>query len=966
MIHVLFFLRFRTQLRRTRPQLTFQLEKAIIEALEAAGGKVEHKHRIITGYFDKHALGIWLNIITLLEGITALLDEADSELYGYSLVIGEDMEDYEQGWIGSNLAAKSGGSRMWCALSVQPLLSPYVDFEDLPSEPLNPTEAAAALAPPLSFHTAYVQVKRLGPPAQSDPGLIPDTARIRDNFPVKDKIVHLIRYGATKNVVLVGPAFMGKREGLYRFCAETLGDIPPLTLRFGFRKSLGCLADMLSPPIRALMEGHIEDALLEELDGLKSILFYERLMDEYSSYLLKKGSLFFKKVVAAYIATVQYRKRVPILILEDINNADDTMTQLVLDGCNALEDKPPLHIYGTYSYEAATPDPPSLEAASAFSKESTDTENINRHLRRWEAVFPKTLRFPQEYYPAPKHPEMPRDLWEVAYAAHLLTPYFPGILFPQLFEEEESTSAMALRAFTMLSNRGVIDIIEDPVPRIPHFTRLAETWLGERKEHIRGFVRNRLLAWVLQGKLRSCFGMLEILAALDGQGDDGLVLNAIYGDVIAGAYQGIEQAIKENRFEAVVGPHKGPPLFYIFTTLKALIHGNEAEIQEAFIRPAPLEIIFSGYKMHILVNLTCYYLGIKNLDTALEIVKEAMLIGQKQRQGITRVYRLFSLVNLVRHQMDDAIDYISFAVENAERQEQFDALAVSAYYAAIIQFLFGNLSWAEQLALKAEQAALKSGQSEWEDRIRFFRGKLRFEIGYYQDALHIFKSLKDNPAGSVSQEQHQILDAWMYRTLVYLGERNQQPISLVPDQESGLEVPSTAGDAFLFEVEASYITGDYQRTLSLTETIHLHAPSTFLYTERPDWRSGFSQCELLLIDPQDLWERMILTYRGLALCRISSSETNLEQVLNRIQQFIRNDLLPDRDVHDIFYFYAYYRMLKESEAADLDLKTAVSMAFKRLQHRANRIEDVETRRVFLNLHYWNNALSIIAKEHKLL
>ena len=444
------------------------------------------------------------------------------------------------------------------------------------------------------------------------------------------------------------------------------------------------------------------------------------------------------------------------------------------------------------------------------------------------------------------------------------------------------------------------------------------------------------------------------------------MLNSIYGDVIAGAYQGIEQAIAENRFEAVVGPNKGPPLFYIFTTLKALIHGNEAEIQEAFIRPAPLEISFSGYKMHILVNLTCYYLGIKNLDTAQEVVKEAMLIGQKQRQGITRAYRLLSLVNLVRHQMDDAIDYISFAVENAERQEQFDALAVSAYYAAIIQFLFGNLSWAEQLALKAEQAALNAGQSEWEDRIRFFRGKLRFEIGYYQDALHIFKSLKDNPAGSVSPEQDQILAAWIYRTLVYLGERDQKPISLVPGQEPGLELPSTAGDAFLFEVEASYITGDYQRTISLTETVHLHSPSTFLYTERPDWRSGFSQCELLLIDPRDLWERMILTYRGLALCRISSAEVNLEQVLNRIQQFTRNDLLPDRDVHDIFYFYAYYRMLKESEAADLDLKTAVSMAFKRLQHRANRIEDIETRRVFLNLHYWNSALSIVAREHKLL
>ncbi|MDR2798969.1 MAG: hypothetical protein LBB80_11565 [Treponema sp.] len=983
MIQVLFFLRFRTQLRRTRPQLTFQLEKAIIEAIEASGGKVEHKRRSITGYFDKQALGIWLNIITLLEGITALLNEADSELYGYALVIGEDIEDYEQGWIGSNLAAKSGGTRIWCTLSVQPLLSPYVDFEDTEDaslEPLTHSEAASdegekaaeALPPLPSSFTAYVQVKRLGPSAKSDPGLIPNTAKSQDNFPIRDKILHIIRYGATKNMVLMGPAFMGKREGLYRFCTETLGDIPPLVLRFGFRKSLGYLADLLSPSIRALMEGAVEAELLEELDGLKNILFRERLMNEYSSYLLKKGSLFFKKVVLAYIAMAQYRNRIPILILEDINNADDTMTQLVLDGCKALEDKPELHIYGTYSYEPMVPGSPSLEAASTFPKENkenrenTGMEKINQHLRCWEAVFPKTLRFPPEYYLAPKDPEMPRDLWEVAYAADLLRPYFPGTLFPQLFEEEASTSAMALRAFTILSNLGIIDVIEDPVPRIPHFTRLAETWLGERKEHIRCFVRNRLLAWVLQGKFRSCFGMLEILAELGEQGDDELVLNAIYGDVIIGTYQGIEQAVKEDRFEAVVGPDKGSTLFYIFTTLKALLHGNEAEIQEAFIRPVPQTITFSGHKIHILVNLTCYYLGIKNLDTALEVIKEAMLIGQKQKQDVTRVYRLFSLVNLVRRQMDDAIDYISFGVENAERLEQFDTLAVSAYYAAIIQFLFGNLSWAEQLAFKAEQAAFNSEQFEWKDRIRFFRGKLRFEIGYYQDALHIFKSLKDNPAGSVSPEQDQILAAWIYRTMVYLGERNQKPVSLAPWQDPGLKVPSAAGDAFLFEVEASYITGDYQRTISLTETIPLHSQSPFLYTERPDWRSGFSQCELLLIEPQVLWERMLLTYRGLALCRISSPGASPEQTLKRIQHFIRNDLLPDRDIYDVFYFYAYYRMLKESDASDSDLKTVVSMAFKRLQSRANRIEDLETRRVFLNLHYWNNALSIVAKEHKLL
>ncbi|MDR1030820.1 MAG: hypothetical protein LBL76_08105 [Treponema sp.] len=948
MIQVLFFLRFKPQLRRTRPELTFQLEKAVSTALEASGGKVEQNYRIIAGYFDEHALGIWLNIITLLEGIIALLDSVDAELYGYSLIISENIEDYEQGRIGSSLATKPGNTRIWCSTPIQPLLSPYVEFE-----------ANLLKVPELARFTpdedeGYVQVKYLG--ASSKPDSLSTggsmSPAIQDRFILQDKILHIIKYGVARNVILVGPAFMGKRAGLYRFCAETLGDIPPLILRFGSRKNLGYLGDMLSPHIRRLMEGHLEAKQLEELDGLQAALFRERLMDEYSGYLLQKGKLFFTNLILAYNVMMQHWKLPVMLILEDINNADDTMTQLVLDVSKALEHKTELHIYGIYSYE-------------------TTAKDIDRHLQCWEGIFPKTLRFPPEYYPAPTMPDLSLDLWEVAYTASLLKPYFPGFLFPKLFEEEESTAAMALRAFTMLFQRGVIDCIDDPMPRIPHFTRLAEAWLGERTGYIRYFVRNRILAWVWQGKLRSCFGMIEILAALGGRGDDGLVLNAIYGDVMSGTYHGIEQAIKEDRFGILVGTDKGPTLFYIFTTLKALIHGNEGEIREAFTMPVPLGITFSGHRIHILVNLTCYYLGIKNLDTALEIVKEAMLIGQRQKQGITRVYRLFALVNLARQQIRDALDYISFAVENAEWLRQFDILTVSAYYAASIQFLFGNLSWAEQLALKAEQAAISSGQSDWRDRIRFFRGKIRFEIGSYQEALDIFKALKENPAGSVSPDQEQVLDAWIYRAMVYLGKRILRPVSMLLDRASGsdpgLELPSAAADAFLFEVEASYIMGDYQRTISLTDRIQLHVSSSvFLYTERPDWRSGFAQCELLQVDPQAFWERMLLTYRGLALCRLPSPQANQENDIQRIQQFIRNDLLPDQDAHDIFYFYAYYRILQESNASDIDLNTAVSIAFKRLQYRANRIEDMDIRGIFLHFHYWNNALSIAAKDHKLI
>ena len=512
-----------------------------------------------------------------------------------------------------------------------------------------------------------------------------------------------------------------------------------------------------------------------------------------------------------------------------------------------------------------------------------------------------------------------------------------------------------LRALAILFDLGVIDRADDPSPRIPRFTELAETKLGERKERIRRFTRNRLLAWVMAGKLRPSFSLLEILADLGGKGGDKLILEAVYQDVINGTVKGIENALVERRFESVVGSDKSPALRYIFTTLKALIHGKENDIREAFRKMPPKGGFFSCYTIQILANLTSYYLGIKQFDNALDTIKEAMLIGQNQKQGIARVYRLFSLVNISKQQVNDSLDYMSFAVDNAEKSERFDELTVASYYAAEAQFLFGNLSKAEKLALKAEKTALASKRPGWLDSARFLKGKLRFEIGHYKDAHAIFAALRKNPSGPLSEDMDLTLAAWTYRAGVYA------------DAKAPPSPPVPGPDGFLFEIEAAYMTGNHEKTLALTQGPMPEFPeSDFLYTERPDWRSGFTQGELLLLSPKELWERMVFDYRCLALCRLPAFQREREQVIKQMQRFTRDTLVPDTDPNDIFHFYVYYRILLESSASEIDRNTAISMAFRRLQRRANRIDDMETRRVFLNLHYWNSTLSAAAKEHKLI
>jgi hypothetical protein len=85
-----------------------------------------------------------------------------------------------------------------------------------------------------------------------------------------------------------------------------------------------------------------------------------------------------------------------------------------------------------------------------------------------------------------------------------------------------------------------------------------------------------------------------------------------------------------------------------------------------------------------------------------------------------------------------------------------------------------------------------------------------------------------------------------------------------------------------------------------------------------------------------------------------------------MQRVLRDERLSEMDPCDAFYFYAWYQVLKESGAAQVDMNTAVSMAFKRLQRRASRIDDPRIRQAYLTQPYWNSALSLAAREHKLI
>ena len=904
-----------------------RLEKLITKTFTDSGGKINGGRHCQVALYDEQKLGFWLDILHLIETVQNILYREKSDLYGYALLIGRNFQEKPED-LCRFLALGPHEGGVFLDREAKSALSAYLDFERIDTWS------------PHSQNRWKADVETLSMVKNFKSFLLPE----EQIFPLRDTIIKAIEQGQGRNTLILGPSFTGKRDGIYHYIkkvsggephpsgsAGNTGAFPPLIVRFG-TGGINPLTSAWNDQIQALItEAAVEkQEIITDISLLYKFLFAERLREELSPFMIEKGSHYFSLLLDAYVKAALKKKAVPVLILENIHLAEKEAAQIIKDLFTDTKTSQKLLVLG------------------ACDAETEDTD-----LKYWETVFTRIIKLKTDNYsPAPV--QMTPELWEITYYFSLLDRCFPSDLFPNLLEEEGKNKAVISRAFSLLSSLGVIDTPSDPRPRIKDFNTKAEAALKERKNLIRQMAAKRILFWVEQKKLNPCFSLLVLLAELSGREclTDELFLNSMYADLSMGIYQQIEDSCNSGSFRNIANKEKAEIFKYIYKTMRTLLRGTEDEIKTAFIDPLPECSAFPVLKAQILANLSCYHLGQRDIRPALETIKEAIQVSQRQNNFcLSQSYRLFSLINLSRKQSNETNDYLDFAMENAKKNGNSHELGISGYYAAVSQFLFGNISKAIRLTQMANENSLAAGHPDWADRCRFLEGRLSFEIGNYREALEIFEDLWKKPAGGMNPEKDRLLASWVYRARVFF----QNPLT---------QKPSNGGyDADLFEIEAAYLAGNFQKAVELSGNLtNLHIEQNFQFTEQPDWRSGFAQCELLYFSRLEIWNRMIYAYHSLSLCRISSGE----EALYNMQRILRDEQLSEMDPMDPFYFYAWYRILEETGAGQVDINTAVSMAFKRLQRRASRIDEIETRRKFLFQPHWNSALNVAARELKLI
>jgi tetratricopeptide (TPR) repeat protein len=899
-MQMIFSLRYQSQLRRTRPSLIQGLEKNIFSTVESYGGLVRAEPKHISAVFSGKPIGFALDMLSMLESIKEFLDGASSELYGHACIFGMEIpEEHIPALVHSLSSQRKDGTGIWCAPDLQEVFEPFIDFE----------KSIAG-----DIGGCYAQIKTIR-------GADTEKKETKDS----EKIYRYLNRGDKGNAVIVGTGQTGEREGLMRYCREKAQDFPPLELCFYPKENaVTAMADSLTPGLRNIMEKHDK---YPELVKLGDILFKERLRDELPDFIVSQGRQFFSLLLLVYRQTAERKKRKPVIVLENMQNADPLAVQIIKETYFSHSAHDRIAVYGTAT-------------------------ELNA-LKDCKELFPRIVKFTPEEIEEPFIPVLPLPVWEIGYLCALFCKFFPVFLLPQLLREEGKNPVMIEKSLGLLSS---IDL------RDPRFTKKAEEVLKDMAQDVRAVARSRLLAWAGEGRIKPCYNFLEALAGLGGTENANLVLEALSIDMLNETCGGIEKAIQNKTFAKTVGKDWEKTLSDIVKIQMALnneqeirkIIGQDSSIIESLGKSAAA--IPPAFEVRLYAIAASCYLGLSNSAAASEVVKKAMLLAQDKNQGrgLARIYRLFSLVEFTSHRLSEAIDYFGFAMDQADSTGDRSELAISAYYAATTHFIFGNISKAQRLLTQAKETAIASVLPNWADKCRFLEGRLCFEAGNYRQALDTFFDLQENPLGTETEEFRQTLAAWIFRTESYLSSGKREHLG--------------GNDARLFEIEAAFLSGKYQNVVSLADKgAEESAPEKeFMLVEQPDWHSGFSQCELFLFPLKEFQNRMIHTYRAMALSRLPVTPGNERDLaIQKLQRIMRNEI-PELDPNDAFYFYGYYRILKDTQAPEVDMNTAISMAFKKLQKRASRIDDNETKRSFLSQHRWNGALSTAAKEHKLI
>jgi tetratricopeptide (TPR) repeat protein len=384
----------------------------------------------------------------------------------------------------------------------------------------------------------------------------------------------------------------------------------------------------------------------------------------------------------------------------------------------------------------------------------------------------------------------------------------------------------------------------------------------------------------------------------------------------------------------------------------ALVREDEKAIEEAFSR---LDCTQTGSLRcgAGLIQKSLYWLRRGDRKEALSCAKNAVMLFQEtpEAAGLADAYNAVGLAILASGNPEQAIDYFLMA---RERESGSRGL----FLEGVCRFVMGN--YTRSKGNFAQAAAFSDGRfaRRWAMPARFMEGRILFELGEYEQAGTVFQLLLSDMANYQYPVPVPVVYAWLARTLVYQG-----------DTRTGVRILDkfkSRPEAVFFLAEADYFEEEYRKARDrLQPLLDLPCGSGFFLGDAPAWKDGFYFAENICIGSSGgaFFLQNLIRFFHAYLYGLGPESAQGAEMMSRL---IRDEKTPRSDPYAGLYYYWYFKVLPEGQAAAFeDRLTVLGRATQNIQSRMSRMDSPAHKRSFTGKNYWNRLLMADARQNNL-
>ncbi|HPQ00678.1 MAG TPA: hypothetical protein PLK03_07380 [Termitinemataceae bacterium] len=883
MLEMFFSFRYYSQLFRIKPTMVQEVYGLLKGFTQQGKGVVGREGKFFCSHIDDTQFGVYLELTTCIEQLKILLDSYKNQHFGYTLILSSQESIVDNNALLSKLihSYPYQGS-IWCNPEIKEHLSYFFEIEE------NEYEG--------KFFFLKERKKQI---EKNIISLLPaEEESFQKFFQKPEKCTIFINQNSIFLSYLVS-TFIQKQKENSAHC-----------IRVPFGITSGGIGRLYLS---------LEQYLQEEEKKKLSYLMPQLYRSFVSKALLERSTELFYQVFQRLTETIEIKQEELYLFLENIHLASPQIFPFLVSLIEKLQHHPRVHIIGT-----------STTKHNLLFLQPLNPQGITIQKNIWIEKDRTILSS--------------SDIVMYWYLVYVLKDFFPPSLCQDIIRKTTMLSEQTIEnTLSHLVQEGLLFAKEVPYAPEELLMPLILKDLEKEQAKLQTSLITILKNHISSGQILASGTLLRKLLHFQIPIPQDLLIQSIIQDL----YDEIEDELsflkQEGHIDALLPEKDRYALEYIITTSTHLFSGNEHSIKSALSFPLPDQYPSSWYESFAYTNRALLELAFYKKEEALLHIKHALLEGQRRLPDflLSRIYRVFALVELQHEHIQEALEYISFSIETAKNSSLVPERFRTFFYAAVISFLYGNYSRALYYLTQSKMLAEEAYLSEWLKTCIFLEGRIYFETGKYRQAYHTFSQIEESEGAEL----------WMYRTKTYL--HNQTSTGQIQKNEKGF-----------FQIEAAFFKGLYDEIQEATEILEgTFQKESFLYTEQPDREQSFAHAEVLLAPRHHLMAKMTAGYSVLASYK--THQLDIKTAISRMEEILASCASEFDGPFEMINLSLYIELLKDSSPNLLDFDTALSKAFKRLQTRASRIDDYALREAYLYGSYWNSRLMEAAKERKL-